>query len=111
MATEKRLIDADKLIEKFLSLTLTVTGVRAGKDVVVELLTKYRNGVLQLLKEQPTVAAAEVVHGQWEPCKDFYGYSVCSACRGCYVAEDWIGGDKWKYCPHCGAKMGGGNNA
>ena len=63
----KRLIDANILVEKFLSLTLTVTGLRAGKGVILELLNKYRNGILQLINEQPTVDAAEVVRGMWIP--------------------------------------------
>ena len=65
MANEKRLIDANNLLERILSLTLTVTGLRNGKGVLFELLNKYRNGILQLVNEQPTVDAVEVVR-----CKD-----------------------------------------
>ena len=64
MVNEKRLIDANELVKKILSLTLRVTGLRTGKGVLVELITKYRDGILQVIKEQPTVDAVEVVPGQ-----------------------------------------------
>lgn len=111
----KRLIDANALVEKFLSLTLTVTGLRNGKGVILELLNKYRNGILQLINEQPTVDAAPVVHGHWKPhmeeMEDFFGKPhlcmtgyYCSAC-GFYTCH---GGN---FCAECGAKMDGGASA
>lgn len=113
MVTEKRLIDANKLVEKFLSLTLTVTGLRAGKCVLLEVLNKYRNGILQLINEQPTVDAVEVVHGRWEDMSDKFDKGKdlrCSICRR--RASNFVGGsedwwDMWEpyYCPNCGAKM------
>ena len=58
---KKRLIDADDVAKKLLSLTLGATGIRDGKRVLFELLSKYREGILQLIKEQPAVDAVEVV--------------------------------------------------
>ena len=49
-----------------------------------------------IVKETPTVEAAPVRHGQWE-CG-----GVCSEC-GLDTAEH-----KPNFCPHCGAKMDGG---
>ena len=66
----KRLIDANILVEKFLSLTLTVTGLRAGKGVILELLNKYRNGILQLINEQPTVDGGAVCV-KLQPVEDY----------------------------------------
>jgi hypothetical protein len=97
MANEKRLIDANALEEKILSLTLTVTGLRYGKGVLLELLNKYRNGILQAIKEQPTVDAVPVVHGHWI---HHWGHDECSEC-----GQKWsyLGGGN--YCPNCGADM------
>lgn len=112
MANEKRLIDANILVEKFLSLTLAVTGLRAGKGVTLELLNKYRNGILQLINEQATVDVAPVVHGHWFLTE--VEYLNCSVCGEAYytgiqtwsAAQDnlkYAGGHK--FCPNCGAKM------
>ena len=56
-----KLIDADALIEKIEGLTITVTGLRSDKGILHDLLVKYREGILQVIKEQPTVDAVEVV--------------------------------------------------
>lgn len=111
----KRLIDANILVEKFLSLTLTVTGLRAGKGVILELLNKYRNGILQLINEQPTVDAAPVVHGYWFFTEYEYfdcsecGFVYCNGCECTREAREMLrNGDAYKYCPNCGAKMDGG---
>ena len=56
------------------------------------------------LKRAPAVDAVEVVHAEWID-SEYSGYQVCSRCRNCYVDENWLGGDKWHYCPNCGAKM------
>ena len=48
--------------------------------------------------EQPTVDAVEVVHGRWE---SHTNASVeCSVCDGVVLM-------RFKFCPHCGAKMDG----
>lgn len=83
----KRLIDANILVEKFLSLTLTVTGLRNGKGVILELLNKYRNGILQLINEQPTVDAAEVVR-----------------CKNCRNYKEAFGKDSGKPCGYGSCK-------
>lgn len=57
MKTEKRLIDANALMEELSSLTMTVTGLRAGKGVLGEFQKEYRNSVLRIVDESPTVDA------------------------------------------------------
>ena len=49
---------------------------------------------------------APVVHGRWNCGDDMFEYAICSAC-------EWDSGEAWEYakknfkfCPHCGAKMG-----
>lgn len=93
MATEKRLIDLDKIKPMdFPSYEMD------GLDVV------------RYLETLPTVDAVEVVHGRWEPRTDVIGFVRCSVCRDCNIYEDWADGKKWNYCPNCGAKMDGAGN-
>lgn len=64
MANEQRLIDADDLREELSSLSVRITGLRAGKGVLNEFMKQFRESVLRIVDEQPTVDAVEVVHGQ-----------------------------------------------
>ncbi len=52
----------------------------------------------------------EVVHGEWEPHPRHPGFDRCSVCHNCIVANDWVDGRKWHYCPECGALMDGGTH-
>lgn len=49
-----RLIDADTLIEEIKSLSVHVTGLRAGRGVLREFMDEYRKSVLRVIEEQPT---------------------------------------------------------
>lgn len=53
---------------------------------------------------------APVVHGAWEKTS-MDGFLRCSVCYDCYIEEIWLDGEKecWNFCPHCGAKMDGGD--
>ena len=127
MANEKRLIDANALVEKILSLTLTVIGLRAGKGVLLELLNKYREGILQVVNEQPTVEAVEVVHGHKVVQERNRGIAYameCPICNSripsnkpyaekveyCSVCGMKLDDTFQNYCPNCGAKMDGDGN-
>lgn len=74
------------------------------------------NHILKTLREMtkyvvgkaPTVEAEAVRHGRWEE-KDwwsrkrhYYG-KMCSVCGGIAKYKS-----RFKYCPHCGARMDGG---
>ena len=103
MASEKKLIDANALMEELSSLTMTITGLRDGKGVLAEFMNEYRNSVLRIVDEAPTVDAVEVVHGRWKhQYEKGMSYKVCSIC-GCRNGLDL----KFNYCPNCGAKMDG----
>lgn len=43
--------------------------------------------------------------GRWEPRKDAIGFVRCSVCHDCNIYGDWADGEKWRYCPNCGADM------
>lgn len=58
----------------------------------------------ELVNNQPTVDAVEVVHGEWIYWgKDVWRQCKCSECLTSYGCIDT------PYCPHCGAKMDGGD--
>ena len=60
------------------------------------------------INEQPAADVAPVRHGRWvKEKKDVLIHWHCSACRECYFLEE----PNAKYCPHCGARMGGDPDA
>ena len=88
MANEKRLIDANALMEQFDD---------SFKGFVMK----------RIIETQPTVDAVEVVHGRWIDT-DYKPdiYCKCSECGRRVYAYD----DGYNYCPNCGAKMDGDGN-
>ena len=88
MANDKRLIDANALLDYFRN-------------------EHHESEVTEAVKDAPTVDAVEVVHGRWQnyhydPVEDCYVH-VCSKCGGT--------NERMKpYCPNCGAKMDGDGN-
>lgn len=117
MANEKRLIDADALSEELSTLTMTITGLRAGKGVLREFMMEYRKSVLRIVDEQPTVEAVPVVHGRWyavdEDCEELDGETEsrwwgCTNCHEIVEYDDYIHIQRLSpYCPNCGANMRG----
>ena len=66
--------------------------------------------VLRGVEEAPAADVAPVVHGRWIPHDRVFGddFLVCSKCQ--FVSEDRSTRRYYHYCPHCGAKMDGGDN-
>ena len=100
MANEKRLIDANALLDCFEKEYKQSTYPYFHLDEITD-----------EIMHAPTVDAVEVVHGRWEPRKDAIGFVRCSACHNCNIYDDWADGKKWNYCPNCGAKIDGDGNA
>lgn len=74
----------------------------AAEDAVGEAHLKGLNPLWEL-RDVPAADVAPVVHGRWMPFHSETAGDIqyCSACE--------IGFDaKTDYCPHCGAKMDGG---
>ena len=109
MADEKRLIDANALLEELDKFANPVPN-KSGYDFLCGMATAITE-----IEDAPTVDAVEVVHAEWEKYTDdkFIGYGAdgriryrkvysykCSKCWN-YTAV------KHKYCPNCGAKMDG----
>lgn len=95
MANEKRLIDANAFVECLERMTKT-----AYPNLFPGLLE-----AIDFAKDFITVDAVEVVHAHWAPHNMVPGFVQCSACRDCITYDEWPDGQKWKYCPNCGAKM------
>ena len=95
MATEKRLIDKEYIIEALELLARYEDGLR--QSVIL--------GVVNIIRNTTAVDAAEVVHGRWvnaAGCR-----TICNHC-GEYPLYDYWGKQKLSaYCPNCGAKMDG----
>ena len=107
MATEKRLIDANALMEKM---------ENTSSDVCAD----YGDGFCQhgystqlfrlMVSESPTVDAVEVVHAKAVPIYSNINHedtlirmdSQCPLCGALMLKVD-------NCCPNCGAKMDGGN--
>ena len=70
-------------------------------------LTDEYYGTMQVLNELPAADLVPVVHAKWIPYRcDMY---ECSACGRIHTSFDNEECDA-NYCPHCGAKMDGGES-
>ena len=67
--------------------------------------------VLEYAENLPAADVAPVVHGRWVRHTMIPYFVDCSVCKDVYVDEEWLRDGKWGYCPNCGAKMDGGDNA
>lgn len=103
MANEKRLIDANVVLAKKFTTGLSdASGNYYGYADVV---------FADDIENAPTVDAVEVVRGRWERRKSCHSQTGfvdrCSICQSDLVHL----GHKTNYCPNCGAKMDGDENA
>lgn len=68
------------------------------------------------LYELPAADVAPVVHGKWldedfpEKQATVHGFAVCSVCGELSHKAEHGYNILSKYCPHCGAKMDGGQH-
>lgn len=60
------LIDRKALQEEIESLTMTITGMRNGKTMTIQVLEDYKKSILRIIDEQPTVHAND----NWIPVDD-----------------------------------------
>lgn len=86
-----RLIDADRLTRPEI---IKMYYYLPNGDVAIPIID---------IEHAPTVDAMPVVHGRWEPLKNWEGMFRCSLC-----GDEWGSAAKMvpmRYCPSCGAKM------
>ena len=109
MANEKRLIDANALVEIFEKWKAEI---HDEEDYDPEVYDAIDSCVAQV-EDAPTVDAVEVVHGEWSTIEDDYcGLTAlqCSKCNQEYWFEDDPPLKIYNYCPNCSAKMDGDVN-
>lgn len=102
------LISRAALSEELSSLTMTITGLRAGKGILHEFMTEYRKTVLRIVDDAPAVDAEPVRHGRWERMDEYCNHSKtfrCSVCKGNVEYSYFTRFCEYDYCPNCGAKM------
>lgn len=79
--------------------------------LVQDLLDKsfYPAIVRRAIEQQPAIDAVEVVHAGWQSHGDFFtSYLKCPVCEKSICAyADNGDGQRFDYCPNCGAKMDG----
>jgi len=92
MANEKRLIDANALMDD------------VEMDGALYACLGAVDDVRAIVDSQPTVDAVEVVHARWEAA-GFDGHGDYKEC--CSNCATWSVEDDKLYCPCCGAKMDG----
>ena len=66
-------------------------------------------GCYAMAKTAPVIDAVEVVHAGWQSHGDFFtSYLKCPVCEKSICAyADNGDGQRFDYCPNCGAKMDG----
>ena len=103
-SNEKRLIDADALLNEFLK---RYTERERNRNLVFA-VCEIKQDFADMISDFQTVDAVEVVHGRWiEQEKYTFGTMYdCSIC-GTRILDN---GHPWNYCPNCGAKMDGGED-
>ena len=68
-------------------------------EAYIELPTAYEN-IEREIGDIPAADVAPVVHGEWE----YYTHTMMA----CSICKRHVPRHKSEYCPHCGAKMDGG---
>lgn len=105
-----RLIDADVLLERFVE-----KGQRSNRYKLGENWELNFPEIYDVVNQQPPIDAEPIRHGHWRADETVYttGEVWCSVCRTLYYIGDLYdvggGNNLPNYCPHCGAKMDGGN--
>lgn len=91
------------------------------RDAAIVALTQsadYIADALERLERVPAVEAVPVRHGRWIKMTgmmppEYHGHYCCSECgwhlKG--LRNSWTREEEMPYCPNCGAKMGGEQEA
>lgn len=74
------------------------------------------NAAVKILKEAPAADVQEIKHGEWIKYRPENALDGAYFCSTCFKEQKMADGTITPldigcyYCPHCGAKMDGGNN-
>ena len=104
MANEKRLIEANALVEWLKRAGWFLKGTENHKPT-----TKAIGKIIDHVEAMPDVDA--VKHGRWIEGEMVIDDGVGGHIYHCSECEDWYHAWTPNYCPNCGAKMDGDGNA
>lgn len=109
MANERMIEQAEDILDKWdffygqrAGRELWAEKPREVQDKDIENFCRDLSTLRSVIKNAPTVDAVPVVHGRWT-----YYSTTMQECSNCHRHT---ARHKFKYCPHCGAKMDGGEN-
>ena len=112
--------DRERLIDLMIEAKRTEPETGSFTDYLADYLLEHGvNEDCTKLKDQPTADMVEVRRGKWIETQEPLGWrdvdcAECSACHESWIIDEDSSIDDyectWHYCPHCGAKMDGGNN-
>lgn len=102
---EKEYIERKAAIEEVESLSVTVTGLQAGKGILSEYAKQYKDSVRKILEDAPAADVVEVRNGRWIPHEHMSRspYARNYDCSACGNSPIEIG----DFCNKCGARMDG----
>lgn len=95
-------------MEKWIDAEAAVDAVKRSEALVRAF--GFHNAI-EAIREVPAADVAPVRRGRWETKDGWDGdeYYACSSCGAEFVLIDGTPSDNdYNYCPHCGAKMDGG---
>ena len=99
-----RLIEANAL-KKTLEMWANVPDYNEAERHIIR-------AAIVAVEDCPTIDAAPVVHARWIPVDVDNAYFICSLCKDkttkWRIAFPMEILNSFNYCPHCGAKMDGG---
>lgn len=94
------LINKKAVIKNIEHIHISATGIRSGKGFLSKCMNEYKEMVLGVIRDQPTIEAVPVVRAEWRFDISGAGHYYCSRCNG---RGDFYG--KYNFCPNCGADM------
>ena len=96
-------ISRDKAIEALMNENVTVKGMRAGKQILVEYSNKLRDGYIDILRKVPDEEVVPENHGRWLTVGYTERGTPIRKCSSCGMER--AGRPKSSYCPDCGCHM------
>lgn len=94
----KKFIDAEILIDELSASCMPIF------EKGISGILGDEQSIADVIREQPSADVQEVKHGHWKQRMSTLTSVKCSEC-GTYHEYDT------RYCPHCGARMDGDENA
>lgn len=91
-----RYVDSDKLVNR-LDEHYTTLGKKYGFD---DMYVRGYGEAISDMEDEPVADVQEIKHAKWLADRFGMERAICSICGAVYE-----GGDSFKFCPKCGAKI------